>query len=306
MAVMNRKPAIVDLILSRSTAALNKCDSWDGSDNQCVSFASNRFPHWGMRKLTALHYACLLGDMEIVEVLLRHGAQWTISDSIGLFAERYIDVSNGDGKKHEFTRLCVEETLKQLEMREQEYELKRAKEVEEKLKQSKMSEQEDELRWAEEPEEESKQSEMSEQEDELGWAKEPEEESKQSEMSEQEDEWGWAKEELKQSEMSEQEDELRQTKELEELNRRMRQSKCFSPHHLLHSHFLFQSRRRDRECHGRKDNRTEGSDSVCRFCHPFAREWLGGSRPSPCHALPWQLRYRENGTREAGCVFPQR
>jgi ankyrin repeat protein len=49
VAVMNQKPAIVDLILSRSTAALNKRDSWDGSDNQRASFASNRFPHRAVR-----------------------------------------------------------------------------------------------------------------------------------------------------------------------------------------------------------------------------------------------------------------
>jgi ATP-dependent Clp protease ATP-binding subunit ClpB len=165
VAVMNRKPTIVNLILSRSIAALNMHDSWDGSNRQRASFASNRFPHREVRGFTALHYACLLGDMEVVEVLLRRGAKWAISDYNSLLPEHYIDFSNGDAKKHEFKRLCEEETSKQLKRREKEDELRRAKELEEQskrskklaeeaLKQSKKREQEDELRRTKELEEE--------------------------------------------------------------------------------------------------------------------------------------------------------
>jgi Ankyrin repeats (3 copies) len=243
VAVMNRKPAIVDLILSGSIAALNKRNSWDGSNKHRASFAPNGLAHRAVRGSTALHYACLLGDMETVKVLLRHGAQWTIPDNIGLLPEHYIDVSHGVDKKHEFKCLCEED------------ELRRAKELEEQSK--KLAEEET----------------------------------------------------LKQSKKREQEDQLRRTKELEEKEskRRMRQSKCPTTHHRhrqLCLHFIFYSRRRDRECDWRQDHRTEGSDSVCRVRHPFAREWLGGSRPSSCHALPWQLWYRGNGTCEAGCLFP--
>ncbi|KIM72155.1 hypothetical protein PILCRDRAFT_16389 [Piloderma croceum F 1598] len=136
VAVINQKPIIVDLILSRSIVALNSQDSWNGSYNQRGSFASNKFPHREVRGFTALHYACLLGDMEIVEVLLRRGAKWAISDYNNLLPEHYIDVSKGDDKKHEFKRLCEEETSKQLKLREQEDELRRAKEAEEQSKQS--------------------------------------------------------------------------------------------------------------------------------------------------------------------------
>ena len=143
---MNRKPTIVDLILSRSTAAIDKQDSWYGSNKERASFASDRFPHRALRNSTALHYACLVGDMEIVRVLLGHGAKWTISDSIGLLPERYLDISGGDDKRQEFKCLCEEETSKQLKKREQEDELRRAKELEEESKQVKKLEEEESKR----------------------------------------------------------------------------------------------------------------------------------------------------------------
>jgi len=77
-----------------------------------VSFASDRFPHRALHGSTALHYTCLVGDMEIVGVLLGHGAKWTKHDSIDLLPNHYVDVSNGDSKKVEFKYLCEEETLK--------------------------------------------------------------------------------------------------------------------------------------------------------------------------------------------------
>ena len=247
VAVMNRKPTIVDLILSRSIAALNECDSWDSSDKYRASFASNGFAHRAVHGSTALHYACLLGDMETVKVLLRHGAQWTIPDNIGLLPEHYINVSHGVDKKHEFKCLCEEDELRRA--KELEEQLKKLAE-EEALKQSKKREKEDELRRAKELEEQSKklaeeealkQSKKREKEDELRRAKELEEQSKK--LAEEEA--------LKQSKKREQEDQLRRTKELEEKEskRRMRQSKCPTTHHRhrrqLCLHFIFYSRRRD-------------------------------------------------------------
>ena len=142
VAVMNRKPTVVDLILSRSIAALDERDLWDGSDKYRVLFASNGFAHRAVRGSTALHYACLLGDMETVKVLLRHGAQWTIPDNIGLLPEHYIDVSHGVDKKHEFKRLCEEDKLRRAKMLEEQSK----KLAEEALKQSKKREQEESKR----------------------------------------------------------------------------------------------------------------------------------------------------------------
>jgi ATP-dependent Clp protease ATP-binding subunit ClpB len=143
VAVMSRKPEIVDLILSRSTVALDRDDLWDGSVNTRASFASDRFAHWAMRRSTALHYACLLGDMEIVEMLLCHGAKWTIPDLNNLLPEHYIDVSNGDDSKKEFNRLCAEETFKQLKQHEADEKLRRTQKLaeEEELERSKLEEE---------------------------------------------------------------------------------------------------------------------------------------------------------------------
>jgi ATP-dependent Clp protease ATP-binding subunit ClpB len=152
---MNQNPAIVNLILSRSTAALNEPDSWDGSDDERASFASDKFSHRALRESTALHYACLLGDMEITEALLKQGAKWTIADDNNLLPEHCIDVSNGDDKKKEFKRLCEEELMR-AKKREEEEELKQTNKPtdEEQLKLPKKPEddeesEEEELKQAE-------------------------------------------------------------------------------------------------------------------------------------------------------------
>ena len=48
--------------------------------------------------------------MKIVEVLLRNGAKWTISDGNDLLPENYASV-NGDSTIQEFKRLCEKERL---------------------------------------------------------------------------------------------------------------------------------------------------------------------------------------------------
>jgi len=81
---------------------------------------------------TPLHYACLLGNMKIAEVLLRNGAEWTISDGNDLLPENYASV-NGDSKMQEFKRLCKEETSIRGE-RDRLKNLEAQKEVEKKKK----------------------------------------------------------------------------------------------------------------------------------------------------------------------------
>lgn len=202
---MNQKSAIVDLILSRSAAAVDKRDSWNGSESneRRASFASDRFPHRALRGSTALHYACLLGDMEIVGALLRHGAKWTIPDSIGLLPEYYVDISSGDGKKHEFKCLCEEETLKRA---------KKLAEEEESKRSEKLAEEEELKRAKKLVEAESKRTKKLAKEEALKRAKELAEE-----------------EESERSKKLAKEEELKQAKKLEDeealLKRRMRQSK---------------------------------------------------------------------------------
>ena len=88
--------------------------------------------------------------MKIVEVLLRNGAEWTISDGDDLLPEDYAAV-NGDGKTQEFKCLCEEETSKRREEEElrwagrfaEELELEREEELE--LERSKKHEAQKEL-----------------------------------------------------------------------------------------------------------------------------------------------------------------
>lgn len=75
--------------------------------------------------------------MKIVEVLLRNGADWTVSDGNDLLPMNYISV-NGDSKMQEFERLCEEEELRRAERLAEEEELRRARRLSE----------EEELRWA--------------------------------------------------------------------------------------------------------------------------------------------------------------
>ena len=89
-AAVNRKPADVDPILLQST----------------TTTSPPAVAHGAGRGSRPLHYACLLGDMKIAEVLLSNGAEWTISDGNDLLPEDYVGL-NGDGKKQEFKRLCA-------------------------------------------------------------------------------------------------------------------------------------------------------------------------------------------------------
>ena len=97
VAIANRSPANVDLIPLQSTASL----SYQGA--VCRS--------------TPLHYACLLGDMKIVEVLLRRGAEWAMFDGNELLPENYAGL-NGDRKMKEFKDLCEVQMSKRREEEE--------------------------------------------------------------------------------------------------------------------------------------------------------------------------------------------
>ena len=107
VTVVNRAPAGVDPILPQLNATPDVRSSWD---DEPYIFSRRKVPPRPCGS-TPLHYACLLGDMKMVEVLLRNSAEWTISDGDGLLPEDYASV-NGDGKLQEFKRLCEEQTLR--------------------------------------------------------------------------------------------------------------------------------------------------------------------------------------------------
>ena len=97
VAIMDRKPANVDPIMLQSTVTL-----------PCGHV------HGAMCESTPLHYACLLGDMKVAEVLLRNGADWTISDCNNLLPEDYVCI-NCDGTMREFKHLCEVQMSKRRE-----------------------------------------------------------------------------------------------------------------------------------------------------------------------------------------------
>jgi ATP-dependent Clp protease ATP-binding subunit ClpB len=147
VAVANRKPADVGPILSQSTATLNTRPPRNIWDDELSIFTPHAFDHMVVHGSTPLHYACLLGDMKIIEALLRNGAEWTISDGSNLLPEDYVGV-NGDGKMREFKRLCEEETSKRGEEEELRWAGRFAEELELECEEELELECEEELQMA--------------------------------------------------------------------------------------------------------------------------------------------------------------
>ncbi|CAA7257411.1 unnamed protein product [Cyclocybe aegerita] len=114
VAVADRKPADINILLPSSSTSGNLDSGW---------------PQIEKRVSTPLHYSCLVGNMRIAEILLRNGAEWTISDSNDLLPEDYAAL-NGDSQMQEFKRLCEKEAA----IRAEEEELRLAARVAEELK----------------------------------------------------------------------------------------------------------------------------------------------------------------------------
>ncbi|KAJ3503938.1 hypothetical protein NLJ89_g8205 [Agrocybe chaxingu] len=112
-AVVDRKPLNVLLQSNATLKGHHSSGTSDDSDEDAPFWSYTFRSHMQVpprpRGSTPLHYACLLGDMKIVEVLLRNGAEWTMCDGNDFLPEDYARV-NGEGKIHEFKRLCEEQT----------------------------------------------------------------------------------------------------------------------------------------------------------------------------------------------------
>jgi len=111
VAVKYRKPD--NVITPLSPSSLSSAELWKHLDLDEEESLQ--------KKSTPLHYACLLGNMKIVEVLLRNGADWTTPDSNELLPKDFARL-NGDRKMQEFEHLCEVEVL----IRAQEEELRLA------------------------------------------------------------------------------------------------------------------------------------------------------------------------------------
>ncbi|KAF8815510.1 hypothetical protein BYT27DRAFT_7213423 [Phlegmacium glaucopus] len=157
-AVGDRKPADINTILTSHPMPVQTASSG------YLDYSPWAPPPPPPRGSTLLHYACLLGNMKIVEILLRNKADWTISDGNDLLPENYASV-NGDIKMREFKRLCEEEELRRTERLAEEEDLRWTERLAE----------EEELRWTERLAEEEELTQLREagrlaEEEELRWA----------------------------------------------------------------------------------------------------------------------------------------
>ncbi|KAI5118401.1 hypothetical protein M0805_007535 [Coniferiporia weirii] len=113
MTVIRELRPQVEIILSVAPSAINVFDKRGNhtSDQSFDYFAPPKHPHKFVKDVTALHYACLTGNLEIIELLLKAGADWEIEDGRARKPEDLIYMSgkNGDYVKREFLRLRDEE-----------------------------------------------------------------------------------------------------------------------------------------------------------------------------------------------------
>lgn len=107
---MNDTTACVKVLLEYDKKAVNMQDKWDDSQRRIMYYLARlNEPFAFVQGCTALHHACIVGNMEVIEMLLKAGADWTIKDGKGRLAETFIRDSFGDERAEEFKRLCEEE-----------------------------------------------------------------------------------------------------------------------------------------------------------------------------------------------------
>ncbi len=69
---------------------------------------------------TALHFACLVGNLELAGVLLRAGADWNIKDHSNRTPQDYIHDAHGECHANIFKRMCEEEDARRKSAKEDE------------------------------------------------------------------------------------------------------------------------------------------------------------------------------------------
>ncbi|KLO08748.1 hypothetical protein SCHPADRAFT_880206 [Schizopora paradoxa] len=107
VAVLNQLPSFVEHIINVDPSCLNISAKYL---HRCMSYLTNRGePIYSVDGATALHLACLLGNLEIADILLKAGADWTIKDTTKRTAEDYIRNAHGTNHTNIFKRLCDEE-----------------------------------------------------------------------------------------------------------------------------------------------------------------------------------------------------
>ncbi|KLO08749.1 hypothetical protein SCHPADRAFT_597762 [Schizopora paradoxa] len=113
LAVMNDTTECVKVLLEYDKKAANLQDKWDDSDTRILYYLDRaNEPFHYVQSCTALHHACIVGNMKTIKMLLEAGADWTIKDSKGRLAETFLRDSHGDERAKEFKVLCEEEAAK--------------------------------------------------------------------------------------------------------------------------------------------------------------------------------------------------
>lgn len=111
VAVLNQLPPFIEHIISVNSSCLNVPSGEYGF--RCAKYLTNRGePFYFVQGATALHFACLIGNLEIADMLLKAGADWTIKDSTSRTAEDYVRNAHGLIYTNIFKRLCEEENVR--------------------------------------------------------------------------------------------------------------------------------------------------------------------------------------------------
>lgn len=107
VAAMHDKLDFVKFLTKEHDAPVNAKYTWTKLNPLITPITSLPFVH--INGATVLHYACLAGNWEMIKVLLKAGAEWTLSDNDGRIPEWYIRTSLGDEGVKLFKKLCEEE-----------------------------------------------------------------------------------------------------------------------------------------------------------------------------------------------------
>ena len=75
---------------------VNMYDQWHYGGGDRSKFAPNTIPHRKIKSAYALHYACLVGNVQMVEILLKAGADWEYTDYDSRLPESYITDEAGE------------------------------------------------------------------------------------------------------------------------------------------------------------------------------------------------------------------
>ena len=86
---------------------MNEPDTWTNIEIR-YQFANDEFPHRSLFNATALHYACLTGNFEIIEDLLKAGADWKKLDAHGRDPKAMFLHDPDDADRTRFQKLCEE------------------------------------------------------------------------------------------------------------------------------------------------------------------------------------------------------